>query len=180
MHKGDFCPILTNVSPLQPYIMKLYLSNCQFQIISSSHLWQQQQFTFLCPATVSQQCTQPFQRPPQGAQACQGNVFITDTYESFIPRSLEIIFWQIPCTVLSQAVFFIVIIYHPPQASSESESGVFSMSSSFSDDEDMAWSHSWPSTAWHCFLKGCCSHLYPSVHSECAYFMLTGTVLKIT
>uniref|UniRef100_A0A8C5EDB5 HMG-box transcription factor 1 n=1 Tax=Gouania willdenowi TaxID=441366 RepID=A0A8C5EDB5_GOUWI len=36
---------------------------------------------------------------------------------------------------------------------SESESGVFSMSSSFSDDEDMAWSHSWPSTAWHCFLK---------------------------
>ncbi|XP_062418943.1 HMG box-containing protein 1 isoform X3 [Pungitius pungitius] len=40
------------------------------------------------------------------------------------------------------------------RASSESESGVFSMSSSFSDDEDMAWSHSWPSTAWHCFLKG--------------------------
>ncbi|KAG7262589.1 hypothetical protein CRUP_036908 [Coryphaenoides rupestris] len=37
---------------------------------------------------------------------------------------------------------------------SESESGVFSMSSSFSDDEDMAWSRSWPSTAWHCFLKG--------------------------
>lgn len=40
------------------------------------------------------------------------------------------------------------------QASSESESGVFSMSSSFSDDEDMVWSQSWPSTAWHCFLKG--------------------------
>ncbi|KAM9814461.1 HMG box-containing protein 1 isoform 2-T2 [Syngnathus typhle] len=40
------------------------------------------------------------------------------------------------------------------RASSESESGVFSVSSSFSDDEDMAWSHSWPSTAWHCFLKG--------------------------
>ncbi|KAM8860886.1 HMG box-containing protein 1 [Synchiropus picturatus] len=40
------------------------------------------------------------------------------------------------------------------RASSESESGVFSMSSSFSDDEDMAWSHTWPSTAWHCFLKG--------------------------
>uniref|UniRef100_A0A8C2XUJ6 HMG box-containing protein 1 n=1 Tax=Cyclopterus lumpus TaxID=8103 RepID=A0A8C2XUJ6_CYCLU len=40
------------------------------------------------------------------------------------------------------------------RASSESESGVFSMSSSFSDDEDMAWSHSWPSTAWYCFLKG--------------------------
>uniref|UniRef100_A0A3Q3WFK6 HMG box-containing protein 1 n=1 Tax=Mola mola TaxID=94237 RepID=A0A3Q3WFK6_MOLML len=39
------------------------------------------------------------------------------------------------------------------RASSESECGVFSMSSSFSDDEDMAWSHSWPSTAWHCFLK---------------------------
>ncbi|XP_061533088.1 HMG box-containing protein 1 isoform X1 [Phycodurus eques] len=40
------------------------------------------------------------------------------------------------------------------RASSESESGVFSMSSSFSDDEDMAWSRAWPSTAWHCFLKG--------------------------
>ncbi|XP_046890392.1 HMG box-containing protein 1 [Hypomesus transpacificus] len=39
------------------------------------------------------------------------------------------------------------------RASSESESGIFSMSS-FSDDEDMGWSHSWPSTAWHCFLKG--------------------------
>uniref|UniRef100_A0A4W5R781 HMG box-containing protein 1 n=1 Tax=Hucho hucho TaxID=62062 RepID=A0A4W5R781_9TELE len=39
------------------------------------------------------------------------------------------------------------------RASSESESGVFSMAS-FSDDEDMGWSHSWPSTAWHCFLKG--------------------------
>ncbi|XP_059907036.1 HMG box-containing protein 1-like [Gadus macrocephalus] len=23
-----------------------------------------------------------------------------------------------------------------------------------SDDEDMGWSHSWPPTAWHCFLKG--------------------------
>ncbi|KAM6960848.1 HMG box-containing protein 1 [Aplochiton taeniatus] len=40
------------------------------------------------------------------------------------------------------------------RASSESESGVFCMSSSFSDDEDMGWSHSWPSTAWNCFLKG--------------------------
>ncbi|XP_010901522.1 HMG box-containing protein 1 [Esox lucius] len=39
------------------------------------------------------------------------------------------------------------------RASSESESGVFSMSS-FSDDEDMGWSHSWPTTAWNCFLKG--------------------------
>ncbi|KAL0968718.1 hypothetical protein UPYG_G00270750 [Umbra pygmaea] len=39
------------------------------------------------------------------------------------------------------------------RASSESESGVFSMAS-FSDDEDMGWSHCWPSTAWHCFLKG--------------------------
>ena len=43
------------------------------------------------------------------------------------------------------------------QASSESESGIFSMSS-FSDDEDMGWSHSWPSTAWHCFLKGMDTH----------------------
>jgi hypothetical protein len=47
-----------------------------------------------------------------------------------------------------------VHVLDPEQASSESESGVFSMSSSFSDDEDMAWSRSWPSTAWHCFLKG--------------------------
>lgn len=39
------------------------------------------------------------------------------------------------------------------QASSESESGIFCMSS-LSDDDDMGWSHSWPSTAWHCFMKG--------------------------
>ncbi|XP_028814178.1 HMG box-containing protein 1 [Denticeps clupeoides] len=39
------------------------------------------------------------------------------------------------------------------RASSESESGIFCMSS-LSDDDDMGWSHSWPSTAWHCFLKG--------------------------
>lgn len=39
------------------------------------------------------------------------------------------------------------------RASSESESGVFCMSS-LSDDDDLGWSHSWPSTAWHCFLKG--------------------------
>lgn len=40
-----------------------------------------------------------------------------------------------------------------PQASSESESGSVCMSS-LSDDDDMGWSHSWPSTVWHCFLKG--------------------------
>ncbi|XP_062847541.1 HMG box-containing protein 1 isoform X2 [Trichomycterus rosablanca] len=39
------------------------------------------------------------------------------------------------------------------RASSESDSGVFSMSSLL-DDYDMGWSHSWPSTVWHCFLKG--------------------------
>uniref|UniRef100_A0A8C1IJZ0 HMG-box transcription factor 1 n=1 Tax=Cyprinus carpio TaxID=7962 RepID=A0A8C1IJZ0_CYPCA len=39
------------------------------------------------------------------------------------------------------------------RASSESESGIFCMSS-LSDDDDLGWSHSWPSTAWHCFLKG--------------------------
>ncbi|KAI1882128.1 hypothetical protein AGOR_G00247490 [Albula goreensis] len=39
------------------------------------------------------------------------------------------------------------------RASSETESGVFCMSS-LSDDEDVGWSHSWPSTTWHCFLKG--------------------------
>ncbi|XP_026859087.2 HMG box-containing protein 1 isoform X2 [Electrophorus electricus] len=41
----------------------------------------------------------------------------------------------------------------PVTASSESESGIFCMSS-LSDDDDMGWSHSWPSTVWHCFLKG--------------------------
>ncbi|XP_018602537.1 HMG box-containing protein 1 isoform X1 [Scleropages formosus] len=39
------------------------------------------------------------------------------------------------------------------RASSESESGIFCMSS-LSDDDDLGWSHSWPPTAWHCFLKG--------------------------
>ncbi|KAJ8387012.1 hypothetical protein AAFF_G00161890 [Aldrovandia affinis] len=39
------------------------------------------------------------------------------------------------------------------RASSESECSVF-CTSSFSDDEDVGWSHSWPSTTWHCFLKG--------------------------
>uniref|UniRef100_A0A671NYS2 HMG box-containing protein 1 n=1 Tax=Sinocyclocheilus anshuiensis TaxID=1608454 RepID=A0A671NYS2_9TELE len=39
------------------------------------------------------------------------------------------------------------------RASSESESGIFCMSS-LSDDDELGWSHSWPSTAWHCFLKG--------------------------
>ncbi|XP_065133500.1 HMG box-containing protein 1 isoform X1 [Paramisgurnus dabryanus] len=42
---------------------------------------------------------------------------------------------------------------HNLKASSESESGIFCMSS-LSDDDDLGWSHSWPSTAWHCFLKG--------------------------
>ncbi|KAJ3611917.1 hypothetical protein NHX12_020197 [Muraenolepis orangiensis] len=37
--------------------------------------------------------------------------------------------------------------------SSESKSAV-STRVSLSDDEDMGWSHSWPPTAWHCFLKG--------------------------
>ncbi|KAL4656738.1 HMG box-containing protein 1 isoform X1 [Arapaima gigas] len=39
------------------------------------------------------------------------------------------------------------------RASSESESGVFCVSS-LSDDDDLGWSHSWPPTVWHCFLKG--------------------------
>ncbi|XP_029471188.1 HMG box-containing protein 1 isoform X2 [Rhinatrema bivittatum] len=39
------------------------------------------------------------------------------------------------------------------RASSESESGIFCMSS-LSDDDDLGWCHSWPSTLWHCFLKG--------------------------
>ncbi|XP_038597394.1 HMG box-containing protein 1 isoform X2 [Tachyglossus aculeatus] len=39
------------------------------------------------------------------------------------------------------------------RANSESESGIFCMSS-LSDDDDLGWCHSWPSTVWHCFLKG--------------------------
>uniref|UniRef100_H0YY28 HMG-box transcription factor 1 n=1 Tax=Taeniopygia guttata TaxID=59729 RepID=H0YY28_TAEGU len=39
------------------------------------------------------------------------------------------------------------------EANSESESGIFCMSS-LSDDDDLGWCHSWPSTVWHCFLKG--------------------------
>uniref|UniRef100_A0A8C8FNM7 HMG box-containing protein 1 n=1 Tax=Oncorhynchus tshawytscha TaxID=74940 RepID=A0A8C8FNM7_ONCTS len=42
---------------------------------------------------------------------------------------------------------------HRERSSSECESAV-SCHSSVSDDEDMGWSHSWPPTAWHCFLKG--------------------------
>ena len=49
--------------------------------------------------------------------------------------------------------------FHPLQAISESESGSFCMSS-LSDDDDMGWSHSWPSTVWHCFLKGTEWHDY--------------------
>lgn len=57
------------------------------------------------------------------------------------------------------------MFFHYLQASSESESGVFSMSSSFSDDEDMAWSHTWPTTAWHCFLKG--TYIHTHLHTVC-------------
>ncbi|XP_037099462.1 HMG box-containing protein 1-like [Syngnathus acus] len=39
------------------------------------------------------------------------------------------------------------------RTSSECSSAV-STRSSLSDDEDTAWSVSWPATAWHCFLKG--------------------------
>eukprot|EP00076_Gallus_gallus_P012872 XP_015131198.1 HMG box-containing protein 1 isoform X1 [Gallus gallus] len=39
------------------------------------------------------------------------------------------------------------------RTNSESESGIFCMSS-LSDDDDLGWCHSWPSTVWHCFLKG--------------------------
>lgn len=39
------------------------------------------------------------------------------------------------------------------QASIESESGIFSLSS-LSDDDDLGWCHSWPTTIWNCFLKG--------------------------
>ncbi|XP_053319176.1 HMG box-containing protein 1 isoform X2 [Spea bombifrons] len=39
------------------------------------------------------------------------------------------------------------------RANSESESGIFCMSS-FSDDDDLGWCHSWPVTVWHCFLQG--------------------------
>lgn len=53
------------------------------------------------------------------------------------------------CVALTAFVFLTA----SPQASSESESGVF-CTSSLSDDDDLGWSHSWPPTAWHCFLKG--------------------------
>ncbi|KAL7976276.1 hypothetical protein Chor_002495 [Crotalus horridus] len=39
------------------------------------------------------------------------------------------------------------------RTNSESESGIFCMSS-LSDDDDLGWCHSWPPTVWHCFLKG--------------------------
>ncbi|KAG7454550.1 hypothetical protein MATL_G00260970 [Megalops atlanticus] len=39
------------------------------------------------------------------------------------------------------------------RASSESECSVL-CTSSLSDDDDVGWSQSWPSTVWHCFLKG--------------------------
>ncbi|XP_056596373.1 HMG box-containing protein 1 isoform X3 [Triplophysa dalaica] len=51
------------------------------------------------------------------------------------------------------------------RASSESESGIFSMSS-LSDDDDLGWSHSWPSTAWHCFLKGTRLRFHKGVNVE--------------
>ncbi|KAM6986873.1 HMG box-containing protein 1-like [Aplochiton taeniatus] len=38
------------------------------------------------------------------------------------------------------------------RTTSECSSAVSSRSG-LSDDEDMGWSHSWPPTAWHCFLK---------------------------
>lgn len=72
------------------------------------------------------------------------------------------------CILILDYLFIFIFLQ---QASSESESGVFSMSSSFSDDEDMAWSHSWPSTAWHCFLKGTFTYtltcwMHPPVHTQ--------------
>ncbi|XP_069485239.1 HMG box-containing protein 1 isoform X2 [Ambystoma mexicanum] len=45
------------------------------------------------------------------------------------------------------------------RASSESESGIFSLSS-LSDDDDLGWCHSWPPTIWHCFLKGTRLHFH--------------------
>ncbi|XP_078409544.1 HMG box-containing protein 1 isoform X1 [Cetorhinus maximus] len=39
------------------------------------------------------------------------------------------------------------------RASSESESDIFCLSS-LSDDDELGWSHSWPQTAWNCFMKG--------------------------
>ncbi|XP_042191088.1 HMG box-containing protein 1 isoform X1 [Callorhinchus milii] len=39
------------------------------------------------------------------------------------------------------------------RVSSESESDIFCFSS-LSDDDELGWSHSWPSTAWNCFMKG--------------------------
>ncbi|XP_043944473.1 HMG box-containing protein 1 isoform X2 [Protopterus annectens] len=38
-------------------------------------------------------------------------------------------------------------------ACSSAESGIF-CTSLFSDDDDLGWCHTWPSTVWHCFIKG--------------------------
>ncbi|XP_026219985.1 HMG box-containing protein 1-like [Anabas testudineus] len=51
------------------------------------------------------------------------------------------------------------------RTSSECGSAV-STRSSLSDDEDMGWSFSWPSTAWHCFLKGTHLHFHSGSNVE--------------
>lgn len=76
--------------------------------------------------------------------------------------------WQLrysPLNILYKVMLFLNLF----QASSESESGLFCMSS-LSDDDDMGWSHSWPSTVWHCFLKGK-GHKYTNTH--CHILVLT-------
>ncbi|XP_019747438.1 HMG box-containing protein 1-like isoform X3 [Hippocampus comes] len=59
----------------------------------------------------------------------------------------------------------------PPSNSSRgrmnSECGsALSTRSSLSDDEDTAWSVSWPATAWHCFLKGTRLRFHSGSHVE--------------
>ncbi|CAM9447915.1 unnamed protein product [Lampetra planeri] len=41
------------------------------------------------------------------------------------------------------------------QSGEDQEPGLISISprSSISDDDELGWSHTWPTTAWHCFLK---------------------------
>uniref|UniRef100_S4RCE0 HMG box-containing protein 1 n=1 Tax=Petromyzon marinus TaxID=7757 RepID=S4RCE0_PETMA len=41
------------------------------------------------------------------------------------------------------------------QSGEDTEPGLISISprSSISDDDELGWSHTWPTTAWHCFLK---------------------------
>lgn len=58
------------------------------------------------------------------------------------------------------------------QMSSESESDVFCLSS-LSDDDELGWSHSWPQTAWNCFMKGKNAHRFFKIKTSIELIMLS-------